>query len=75
MDIESRLRKLESRYRGALSAAVAAKSHYLALDGEASATPAAIARAHDQWQQLESLKKLIAQRMDEVERLEHEAMG
>jgi hypothetical protein len=39
MDIEARLRKLEARYRGALSAAVAAKANYLALAGEPSATP------------------------------------
>ncbi len=73
MDIESRLRKLESRYRAALSAAVAAKSHYLALAGEASATPAAIHRAEAEWQALESRKKLIVARMDEVERLEQDA--
>jgi hypothetical protein len=75
MDIESRLRKLESRYRAALSASVTAKSHYLALAGESSATPAAIGRAHDQWQQLESRKMLIAKRMSDVERLEQDAMG
>ncbi len=73
MDIESRLRKLESRYRAALSAAVAAKSHYLALTGETSATPAAIQRALAQWQTHESRKKAIVARMDEVERLEHDA--
>jgi hypothetical protein len=70
MDIETRLRKLESRYRTALSAAVAAKAHYLALAGEPGATPAAIERAKSRWQQLESGKKAIAARMDEVERLE-----
>jgi hypothetical protein len=44
MDIEARLRQLESRYRATLSAAIAAKANYLALVGEPSATPAAIAR-------------------------------
>jgi hypothetical protein len=73
MDIESRLRKLESRYRAALSASVAAKSHYLALAGEPSTTPSAVRRAHDQWQQLELRKKLIVERMDQVERLEQDA--
>ena len=73
MDIEARLRKLESRYRAALSAAVAAKAHYLALAGEPSATPAAIERAKSRWQQLESGKKAIAARMDEVER--HDALA
>jgi hypothetical protein len=75
MDIEARLRKLESRYRAALSAAVAAKAHYLALAGEPSATPTAIERAKSRWQQLESGKKAIAARMDEVERLEHDALA
>jgi hypothetical protein len=75
MDIEFRLRKLESRYRAALSASVAAKSHYLALAGESGATPTAIRRAHDQWQQLESRKKLIAERMGEIERLEQDALS
>jgi ABC-type transport system involved in cytochrome bd biosynthesis fused ATPase/permease subunit len=72
MDIETRLRKLESRYRAALSSAVAAKAHYLALAGEASATPAAVERAKAYWQQLESRKKAIAERMNEVEQLEHD---
>jgi hypothetical protein len=75
MDIEFRLRKLESRYRAALSASVAAKSHYLALAGESGVTPIALRRAHDQWQQLESRKKLIVERMGEVERLEQDAVS
>jgi ABC-type transport system involved in cytochrome bd biosynthesis fused ATPase/permease subunit len=75
MDIESRLRKLESRYRAALSASVAAKSRYLSLAGQSSTAPTAVRRAHDQWQQLESRKKLIVERMDAVERLEHDAMS
>jgi hypothetical protein len=33
MDIEARLRQLESHYRAALSATVAAKASYLALAG------------------------------------------
>lgn len=75
MDIESRLRKLESRYRAALSASVAAKSHYLALAGESNATPTAIRRAHDRWQQLESRKKVIVERMGDVERLEQDLVS
>jgi len=75
MDIEFRLRKLESRYRAALSASVAAKSHYLALAGESGATPTAVRRARDQWQHLESRKKLIVERMGEVERLEQDAVS
>jgi hypothetical protein len=72
MDIESRLRKLESRYRAALSAAVAARSHYLALAAEASALPAAIERAEAQWKGLEALKKSVVVQMDELERQEHD---
>jgi hypothetical protein len=74
MDIEARIRKLEVRYRAALSAAVAAKAHYLSLAGEASSTPLAIEHARLHWQQFESRKKLIAARMDEVERQEHDAL-
>src|SRR5713101_8119399 len=70
MDIEARLRKLESRYRAALSAAVAAKAHYLALAGEPSATPAAVERANALWKQLDSRKRTIAAQMVELEALE-----
>jgi hypothetical protein len=70
MDIETRLRKLESRYRAALSAAVAAKAHYLALAGEPSATPAAVERANALWKQLESRKRTIAAQMGELEALD-----
>lgn len=71
MDMETRLLKLESRYRDALGATVAAKAHYLALAGEASATPAAIERARARWRQLEARKRGIAARMGEVEDSEH----
>jgi hypothetical protein len=70
MDIEIRLRKLESRYRAALSAAVAAKAHYLALAGESSATPAVVARAKSNWQTLQSRKHTIAAQMGELEGIE-----
>ena len=71
MDIEARLRKLESRYRAALSAAVAAKAHYLALAGERSATPAAIERAKSLWRQIDARKRAIAAQTDEIEALEN----
>ena len=74
MDIESRLRKLESRYRAALSAAVAAKAHYLSLADEGGATPAAVERAEVQWKSLEGRKKAIVEQMDQLERLEQGAM-
>jgi hypothetical protein len=73
MDIEARLRKMESRYRTALSAAVAAKAHSLALAGEASAMPATVERARSQWQQLESRKREIAAQIGELETLEDAA--
>jgi hypothetical protein len=69
MDIEARLRRLESRYRSALSAAVAAKANYLALAGEPSATPYAIERAKVHWQELEGRKRAIAAQMGELEAL------
>lgn len=70
MDIEGGLRKLESRYRSALSATVAAKANYLALAGERCATPATIERAKSLWQRLDSRKRTIAAQMGELEALE-----
>lgn len=70
MDIEQRLRKLESKYRAMLSAAVAAKAHYLALAGESSATPRAIEQAKAQWHGLDARKKALAAQMGELEMLE-----
>jgi len=70
MDIENRLRKLESRYRSVLSATVAAKANYLALAGEPCATPAAVERAQSLWQQVDARKRAIAVQMDELETLE-----
>lgn len=69
MDIEYRLRKFESSYRHALSAAVAAKARYLALDGAATSTPAAIERAKSEWQRLESCKAFLVAKMAELEAL------
>ncbi len=73
MDIEVRLRKLEIRYRAALSATVAAKATYLALASEPSATPTAVERARAQWQQLAARKRTIAAQMGELEALEDTA--
>jgi hypothetical protein len=70
MDIEARLRSLESRYRKMLSAAVAAKAHYLALLDEPGSTSAAIVSARSQWKSLEIRKREIAARMGEIEDLE-----
>jgi hypothetical protein len=73
VDIEARLRKLESRYRVALSATVAAKANYLALASESSATPAAIERAKARWQHLDANKRAIAVQMGELEELQDTA--
>jgi hypothetical protein len=70
MDIEVRLQRLESRYRSAESAAVAAKAHYLALVGEPSVTPATVARAKAAWERLDARRREIAARMGELEERE-----
>ncbi len=66
-DIEVRLHRLEVRYRAALSGAVVAKAHYLALVGEPSAMPAAIERAKLQWLKVDAHKRALAARMGELE--------
>jgi hypothetical protein len=53
-----------------LSGAVAAKARYLALRGDLSSTPAAIARAKMAWQQLEARKTAIISRMVALEELD-----
>jgi hypothetical protein len=74
MDIENRLRNLESLYRTTLSAAVAAKARYLALQGEWGCTEAAIERARAAWQTLESRKGLLVKKMLDLEKCEHHAV-
>lgn len=69
MDIEDRLKKLQSLFTYALSGAVAAKSRYLAVLGQPGSTAAAIARAKMSWQQLEARKTAIIARMVELEEL------
>ena len=73
MDIEDRLKKLQSLFTYALSGAVAAKARYLAVVSELGSTPAAIAKARMAWQQLESRKTAIIARMVELEELVEEA--
>jgi hypothetical protein len=67
MDIEDRLRALESRYRKALSASIGAKAHYLARLDEPNSTPAAIKRARVQWETLDGRRRELAGRMGEIE--------
>jgi len=66
MDVETRLRNLEWRYRAAASAAVAAKAHYLALC-EPNAAPEAVERAKMALRRLEIRKKALAAQMGELE--------
>lgn len=70
MDIEDRLKKLQTIFTYAFSGAVTAKSRYLALVGERGVTPAAVARAKLEWRQLEARKTAIIARMVELEELE-----
>ena len=70
MDIEDRLKRLQSLFIYALSGAVAAKARYLALRGDPSSTPAAVVRAKMMWQQLEARKTAIIARMVALEELE-----
>jgi hypothetical protein len=72
MDIEAQLRRLEARYRLALSASVGAKAHYLALEGAAASIPSAIERAKLTWRRHEVRKASLVAQMDELERLEQE---
>jgi hypothetical protein len=75
MDIEARLRQLEFNYRAALSAAVVAKTNYLALAGGASALPAAVRRTKVRWQQLDSRKQTIVAEMSVLEDLAHDLIA
>jgi hypothetical protein len=70
VDIEDRLKRLQSLFSYALSGAVAAKARYLAVRGDLSCTPAAVARAKMAWQQLEARKTAIIARMVALEELE-----
>jgi hypothetical protein len=70
VDIEDRLKRLQSLFSYALSGAVAAKARYLAVRGDLSSTPAAVARAKMAWQQLEARKTAIIARMVALEELE-----
>jgi hypothetical protein len=69
--IQMELRNIESMYRSALSGAVVAKARYLALH-EGASTPAAVARAHSVWKQLEARRRMLAMRRSRLEALEHE---
>jgi hypothetical protein len=67
VNIEDRLRALESRYRKALSASIGAKAHYLTRLDEPNSTPASIKRARIQWETLDARRRELAGRMGEIE--------
>lgn len=75
MDIDERLRKLESRQRSVLSGSVAAKARFLALDGDPSVTPARVARAKASWRDLEARKAGITAQIDALEKLSRQAIA
>ncbi len=74
MDVEDRLKRLQTLFSYALSGSVAAKSRYLAVLGDRSQTPAAVARAKMTWQHLEARKTAIIARMVALEELEEETV-
>jgi hypothetical protein len=74
MDIESRLRALELRYGQLLSAAAAAKGHYLALLDEPGSIKSTVKRARHRWENLDARKRAIAARMGEIEGVERDLM-
>ena len=74
MDIEDRLKRLQSLFTYALSGAVSAKARYLAIAGDPGSTTAAVARARLAWQELEARKTAIIARMVDLEDLEEEAV-
>jgi hypothetical protein len=75
MDIDDRLRALESRYRKALSASIGAKARYLARLDEPRSTPASIKRARLQWETLDARRRELAGRMGETEDAERAMMA
>jgi hypothetical protein len=72
MDFEDRLKKLQSLFTYALSNSVTAKARYLAIAKDPSKTPAAIALAKMNWQQLEARKTAIIAQMVTLEEMEIE---
>jgi hypothetical protein len=74
VDVEDRLKRLQSLFTHALSGAVSAKAKYLAIAGDPASTPAAVARAKLAWNQLEARKTTIIARMVALEELEQETV-
>ncbi len=70
MDLEDRLKQLQSLYCNSASAASAAKVKYLGLLGTAYASAADIARAKFAWHQYEARKAAVIADMVELDELE-----
>jgi hypothetical protein len=75
MDIEERLKKLQSLFTYAQSGSMTAKANYIALLREPQPKAADVVRAKLTWQQFEARKTAIIARMVELEELEQEAFG
>ncbi len=75
MDIEERLKRLQSLFTSAQSGSMTAKQNYLALLRERQPRAAEVVRAKLAWQQHEARKTAIIARMVELEELEQEAFG
>ncbi len=75
MDIEDRLKKLQSLFSYALSGAVCAKAHYLSLKDDRSAAPVSVVRAEAAWRYLERQKTQIIARMVALEELEQDTVA
>jgi hypothetical protein len=70
MDIESQLRKLETLYRSASTAAAAARAHHGALAEAPGVNPATLAHALGQYRRLEDRKRGIAAKIEAMEEFE-----
>jgi hypothetical protein len=74
VNIDTKLRQLEVRYRRALSGAVVAKARYLARADNRSATAAQTALLQKQWQELENRRRELAERMALLEAAENNSL-
>ena len=74
MDVEDCLKKLQSLFTCASSAAAAAKARYLAMTQQ-GAPPAVLSRARFAWRQFEARKAAIIARMVALEELEEGAIA
>jgi hypothetical protein len=75
VDIEERLKKLQSLFTCAQSGSMTAKANYLALLRGTRPSAVELVRAKLTWQQLEARKTAIIARMVELEELEQETFG